>query len=165
MTTLLRACLLFALTLLLGACAGGPSFDTRGVDRSLTPAVVALEPDRSRGKSVLWGGVILATANLSDRTRIEALAYPMDGNNRPKVSEDPLGRFVVEQRGYLEPASYAQGRWITVAGSVAGVRGGKVGESDYSYPVVDARRIHLWSKDSMRGNTDLHFGIGVGIIF
>lgn len=166
MTT--RGLRLFSLAplLVLGACASGPSFDTSGVDKSITPRSAVAELPANTGKSVLWGGVILSTANLENATRVELLAYPLDSSQMPLRSRDPLGRFIAERHGFLEPASYAEGRMVTVTGTLVRTEAGKVGDTDYTYPVVEANELYLWSKDSeYNNNSNVHFGIGVGIGF
>jgi outer membrane lipoprotein len=159
---LLRFNFLVILFLLLSACASGPGFDSGGVDRSLTPRGVIAEPQMARGKQVLWGGSIIRTTNLKDSTQMEVLAYPLDSNERPQSESDPLGRFIVEQSGFLEPESYAEGRLVTVIGTVSGNRAGRVGESEYVFPVVGARQIHLWTENKGGG---VSFGVGVGTWF
>jgi len=156
---------LLVLLSLLAACASGPVFDSHGVDHTLTPRRVAAELQDASGKRILWGGVILAITNLKERTDIEVLAYPLDANNRPRRDDDPLGRFIIEQAGYLEPASYSEGRLVTVAGTVSRAVPGKIGESDYAYPVISAQQLYLWPRDSGYDGTSVHFGIGVGIGF
>ena len=150
---------------LLAACAAAPTFDSSGVDSALTPRRVAAQLQDASGKRVLWGGVILAITNLSERTDIEVLAYPLDTDNRPRRDDDPLGRFIIELAGYLEPASYSEGRLVTVAGTVSRAVPGKIGASDYAYPVVAAQQLYLWPRASGYDGTSVHFGIGVGIGF
>jgi len=149
--------------LLLSACASGPTFQTAGVDRALTPRGVAAEPQTAMGQTVLWGGVILTTTNLQDRTQIEVLAYPLDNDEWPLRDNEPLGRFILEQAGYLEPASYAEGRLISVTGTVTGTRAGRVGDTAYAYPVIKAGQVYLWPRDSARDRTRVIFGVGVGV--
>jgi len=160
---LMRHYLFLSLLLLLSACASGPTFETAGVDRALTPRGAAAEPQAAMGQTVLWGGVILATTNLSDSTQIEVLAYPLDSDERPLRDSDPLGRFILLKGGYLEPANYAEGRLISVTGTITGTRAGQVGESAYAYPVINAGQVYLWSKDSARDRTRVIFGVGVGV--
>ena len=152
---------LLLLTSLLTACASTPAFDTSTVVKSLTPRSVIAEPAGSQGKTALWGGTILDTQNLKDSTRIEVLAYPLDSSQRPLLSGKPLGRFIIQQQGYLEPASYSQGRLVSVIGSVGESQRGKVGESAYTYPVINAEQLHLWSPESGRSRTGFRFGIGI----
>ena len=154
--------LLFIPFLLLSACASSPTIDSSGVDRSLTPRSVAGAPQPASGKEVLWGGVIIQTTNMKDRTQLEVLAYPLDTNERPQRDDDPLGRFILDKAGYLEAASYAEGRLLTVIGTVTGTQAGRVGESDYDYPVISVRQLHLWPIDQGSDGTGVHFGIGAG---
>jgi outer membrane lipoprotein len=149
---------------LLTACASTPEFDTTKVDRSLTPRNVISQPEASKGKVVLWGGTILDTRNLKDDTQIEILAYPLDSSYRPLLESKPLGRFFIKHVGYLEATTYAQGRQLTVIGVVSGSQSGKVGESIYEFPLISDQQIHLWSQSSDRNRTNVHFGVGVGII-
>lgn len=148
---------------LLSACASTPEFDTSQVDRSLTPQSVIAEAEVSRGKVALWGGMILDIRNLKDTTQIEVLAYPLNASNKPMLESKPLGRFIISHLGYLEPATYAQGRHLTVLGSVSGKHSGKVGETRYDYPVISDSQLHLWSQTSINNRSNVHFGIGVGI--
>ena len=128
------------LNLLLG-CASTPEFDITQVDKALTPQSVIAEPETSQGKIALWGGTILDTKNLKD--------------------SKPLGRFIIQHKGYLEPTTYSQGRLLTVLGNIGESQTGKVGESEYSYPVINSQQLHLWSLDGDKDNTSFHFGLGI----
>jgi len=160
-----RLNLLLLPLLLLGACVSGPTFDTSQVDRSLTPAVVTAESRYATGKQVLWGGIILGTTNLPDSTLIEMLAYPLDRKEQPRHDEAPLGRFFLEQSGFLDPAIYVTGRLLTVTGTILRIETGKVGEAEQAYPVVSAKELHLWPEDSLGEDPSVIFGIGVGFGF
>ena len=153
--------LILSLSLLLSACAGSPDYAGYGA-AAVTPQGVATQPQLAAGKRVLWGGVIMKTVNLKDRTQVEVLAFPLDGSERPQIDQSPLGRFIFEQPGYLEPASYASQRQLTVVGTVTGTLPGRVGESDYNYPVVTASRHTLWPRYRGYTGSNIHFGIGVG---
>lgn len=155
------------LLLLLSACATAPpTFNTAGVNRALTPQGIAASPQPAIGSSVQWGGIIQGITNLKDSSEVEVLAYPLDVNARPQSVSDPLGRFILRQAGYLEPGSYSRGRQLTVVGTVTGTRAGQVNESDYNYPLIDARQLHLWPPGGWDsgGGTGVggYFGIGVG---
>jgi len=149
---------------ILSACASSPRFDTKPVDLTITPRRAVTELPAIGGRSVLWGGVILGTHNLETHTQIEVLAYPLNSNQIPQRDRDPLGRFILERRGFLEPASYAEGRLITVLGKLMRNESSKVGDSNYFYPVIEASDLHLWSRDSEYNNrSNVRFGIGIGI--
>ncbi len=156
-----RSTLLVLLTaLLLSACASSPTFNTAGVVPALTPQTVAANPLPATGKNVQWGGTIIGVANLQDRTQIEVLAYPLDSKARPQSNSNPLGRFFLEQHGFLDPATYKQGRQISAVGTVTGTRTSMVGEASYDHPVVDARQIYLWPENQESQGTGVIFGIG-----
>ncbi len=152
-----------ALVNLLAGCVSTPDFDTTQVDQSLTPQSVVAEPELNRGRTALWGGTILDTRNLIDSTHIEVLAYPLDSSHRPLLESKPLGRFIIQHQGYIEPTTYAQGRVLSVLGKVSGSQSGNVGESTYTYAVINSEQLHLWSLDSARNRTSFHFGVGIGL--
>jgi outer membrane lipoprotein len=149
--------------LLLGACAtSGPTFNTAGVVPALTPSTVVANPMPATGQSVQWGGTIISITNLQDHTQIEVLAYPLDSRARPESDSTPLGRFILEQKGFLDPATYKQGRQISTVGTVTGTRISKVGDASYDHPVVDARQIYLWPENQGPQGSGVTFGVGVG---
>lgn len=160
MDAVLRTLVITGLALLAG-CAAGPRFDTAGIDTGTTPRRAVAEAERLAGQRVLWGGMVIETTNLAERTRLEVLGYPLDASQRPDTDAEPLGRFLVTRSGYLESVDYRTGRLVTVVGPVTGVRDGRVGEAPYRYPVVGAERIHLWPARYGPGATRVHFGVGV----
>lgn len=168
MHCVLSRLLLFAAVLLgITACASGPKFDTSAVDKALVPTAVAADIDAARERTAMWGGVIVNSRNEENTSQVEVLAYPLDDSGRPRLDQSPLGRFLVQRAGYLETVDYAPGRLVTAIGPIAGVRSGKVGETRYTYPVVDARQFHLWPRSeaaARSSNPQFHFGIGIGVI-
>jgi len=159
---MLRHASLAVLVLLLGACASGPDYDRYGADAVLTPQGVAANPQPAAGRQVLWGGIILKTVNLEDRTQVEVLAYPLDSSEQPQIDGVAQGRFIFEQAGYLEPATYASQRQVTVVGTVAGTMPGRVGDANYNFPRVTASQHTLWPIQRDVDRPNIHFGIGVG---
>ena len=147
--------------LLLAACSQLPKFDTTGVNKSLLPTQVASDFNSYKGKAVMWGGAVLSGKNLKDSTRLEVLAYPLDNDGWPQRDQKPLGRFILSQKGYLETADYTKGRVITVVGTVSGIEKGKVGDTPYTFPVIQVRQLHLWQQTDSKDDTRFHFGVGV----
>lgn len=160
---LLRLSLVLFVAIFLSACATSPNFDTAGIDTSMTPKRAVDESQTLQGEPVLWGGVVINSTNLKDSTQLEILAYPLDSNQKPNREQDPLGRFLAVHEGYLETADYAQGRLITVRGTFGDKRIGKVGESEYTYPVVNINQLHLWSKQDASTESQVQFGFGLMI--
>ncbi len=154
---------IFIVTLLMAACATTAKFDTSGIDLSISPQRAALEAMTLQGTPLLWGGVIIAANNLEDATQFEILAYPLDSKQKPDTRKTPLGRFLAIQTGYLEISDYAQGRLISVSGILQQNRSGRIGEIDYTYPVLRIIELQLWPKPGESSETQIHFGIGVMI--
>jgi outer membrane lipoprotein len=148
--------------LLLTACAGEPK---RAVLPSPAPTAVAADIVRHKGRSVEWGGVIIAAENRRDSTWLELLAYPLNDAHKPRSGARPMGRFLAIHPGYLETADYAPKRWVTVVGRVRELRMGKVGKAPYRFPLVEIHRIDMWRDTGTRSSSEprVRFGIGVGI--
>ena len=156
---MLKIFLVLILTSVLLSCASTPSFDVSDVDRALTPADVIDKPELKLGKIALWGGTILGLKNLKESTQIEMLAYPLDSSHRPRLEEKTLGRFIIQHQGYLEPEVFTQGKQLSVVGEVGQSVTGKIGDSDYTYPLIHSRNIRLWTRGA--GRTNFQFGIGI----
>ncbi len=160
----MRLILIALIAATLGACATKPAVPVEGADLTLRPEQAVADIDEVRGHKVVWGGVIVAVANQPERTRIEVLGYPVDPHSARPLTDSPAqGRFVVHRDGYLETVDYAPGRIISVAGTLSDVEQGKVGDADYSYPVVAAEDLHLWRRGGTRSNTFFSIGLGIRI--
>lgn len=152
---------LLILCFLLTACANKSVFDASQVNTSLTPKSVVADPASNQGELALWGGMILSVENLKNTTQIELLAYPLASSHRPLQKEKPIGRFLVLHQGFLEPEVFVQGKLLSVLGRVSDIKPGKIGEASYSYPVITAQELHLWSLSADASETQFHFGIGI----
>lgn len=130
---------------------------------SLTPGEAVQRFDAFRDEKVVWGGLIVDGTNLEGATRLEILAYPLGDDNRPDTERQPFGRFLVRKEGYLELSDYTPGRTITVVGTLADTREGRVGQAPYTYPVIRPSQMHLWRPETAGGTyrPSVHFGIGV----
>lgn len=147
---------------LLTACSTTP----QSVDTGPTPAdITASGQARSE---VHWGGQIVKVKNLPDRTLIEVLALPLEGNGRPLVEERSQGRFIVDKQGFLEPHEYSANRLIEVRGHLNGFTDGQVGDAPYRYPVVISERVKLWEPPAdvagsgPRVSPRINLGVGSG---
>lgn len=163
--TLPRSLLLICIIGTLCACASGPRFDRGSYDTGVAPRDAARAAEEMQGRGILWGGLIVAAANLDRGSEVEILAYPLDRDQRPDLGRTPLGRFLVTTDDFLETIDFASGRLVTVAGTFAGTREGQVGEARYVYPVLtaEAAQIHLWPQSSERRGSSVNFGLGIGI--
>jgi outer membrane lipoprotein len=141
---------------LLAGCAGAPQMPP---NPGPEPAQAAAEPERWRGRQVVWAGTLVAVHNLAETSRLEVLAYPRRNNGDPDLDSAPLGRFVASYPGYLEPLDYAPGRLLGVRGRLAGSETGRVGDAQYRYPLVEADQLQLL-KPGSRSEPRVYIGVG-----
>jgi outer membrane lipoprotein len=107
-------------------------------------AELRTNPEAFKGRTLILGGEILQTNNLREGTRLEILQRPLTDSETPKLTDTTGGRFMAFCKEYLDPAVYAPQRRITVAGQVLGSYAGKVGEVDYTYPLISCEETHLF---------------------
>jgi outer membrane lipoprotein len=158
---LVRPIAIAGMLVLLNACAVTPPFSDdllHDVNRSMQPEQAV--KDNAQDVQVMWGGVIVKATNTADHTDFAVLFYPLDSSQRPDRQQPAKSRFIVRYHGYLETMVYAPGREITVLGKLQGVEEGKIGNSPYRFPVIQAERIHLWP---VGDDSRVRFGVGVGI--
>ena len=131
----------------LTACAHVISQESlKEADPDLTFQSLIEDLNRYQGKKILVGGRILSTENREGGSWLEVLQHPLDWQQRPKDTDESYGRFLVRFGGFLDPAIYQEGREISAAGVVVGQETLPLGHIQYSYPVIQAREIHLWKK-------------------
>jgi len=137
--------LLLLSLMIVSACAPIiPQQLKREITEKITIHDVVTNPDALKRKMILWGGKIIRAVNEKEGTLIEVLQLPLDRSQRPKDVDASEGRFLVLYPGYLDVAIYRPGREITVVGEVYGIRKLSLGEIEYEYPFIKARKIHLW---------------------
>lgn len=145
--SLLAASCLLAI-LALTAC--GPTFLPQHVRDQLTPDLtlgqVVAQPAAFTGKMTLWGGRVIKTINKPQGSLIEVLELPLDSSGRPRDADQSQGRFIVSFSQFLDPAIYAEGREVSVAGRVAGVEKLPLGQIQYVYALLRGSNIQLWPK-------------------
>ncbi len=105
---------------------------------------VLVSPERYEGKVVIWSGTVLEAKNTPEGTLLKVLQKPADFQDRPKVTDVSEGRFLALERRYLDPAIYAKGREVTVAGTIVGKRTLPQGDIEYTYPLLEVKDLHLW---------------------
>lgn len=116
----------------------------KDIKEDITPEIVRLNPEAYVGEKVLWGGIILSSRNEADKTVFEVIQTPLDYLDKPKDPDRSKGRFLVEAAGFYDTAIYSEGRELTIAGEITGMRKEKLGETVYAYPVVRPIEMHLW---------------------
>ena len=147
MSILKKALPVILIALFVGSCSV-ISQDIR--TESISPIdlkILLQEPNKYKGETVILGGYILETDNLTDQTIIKVLQAPLGTRDEPNSRDYSEGRFIVSQKGFLDPEIYSKDRKITVAGTVLGSVVEKVNEFSHPYLKIQCREIYLWPKD------------------
>ena len=96
------------------------------------------------GELVLLGGEILDVKNRLDGDRVEVLQRPLDASNRPNLTGQSEGRFVVKLSKEVSlEKGYREGQPLTVVGEVTEETESRAGK-DILSPVLMAKFLRLW---------------------
>lgn len=140
--------LTFIAVLALTACASDIPRDIR-VGSPTAPGVNQARGNNALvGSRVRWGGTIAAVENSTRDTLIQIVSRPLGSDGTPKSTDDSEGRFIARFDSFMDPAIYAAGRMLTVSGTLEPGITRKVGDYDYSFPVVHVTTYYLWPEIS-----------------
>lgn len=139
--------ILFVALISYGCASRAPIEIKQAPEKDLTIKEVQAEPDRFRGTTVRWGGVIAKVENKTTQTWIEIISYQLKKRGRPLLGNQSAGRFIASYDGFVDPLIYTEGREITVAGTISGKTDKSIGEFVYSYPIVTVTASHLWPEN------------------
>ena len=143
-------CSAVGLGLVLSACASSQQAEDGAAGAPVAFVQVKAAPDSYRGQSVVFGGEVLSARRLKDATRIEILQLPLDRSGRPGGDRtQSQGRFIAMHREFLDPATLPPGTRVTVTGEVTGTMTLPLDETEYSYPVIEARHIEVMPPPEM----------------
>ncbi len=153
---------------LLGGCASDvPLVIREPLADNPSLAGVQSNSKASVNRRVRWGGTIVSTKTVGNKSEVEILAKAIDTDGRPEPGDVSLGRFLVSSEGFLDPATYSAGREVTVYGVLENVLMRNIGEHPYVYPFVRAIQLYLWPEQGDYGDgawyPQFHFGVGVGV--
>ena len=96
---------------------------------------------------MVFGGKVLTARRQKDGTRIEILQLPLDRSLRPVYDlTQSQGRFIALQREFLDPATLPPGTSVTVTGEISGTITLPLDETDYTYPVIEIKRVQVWPR-------------------
>lgn len=131
----------------LSGCASYPfSENLRNQAVPLNLTQVKANPQTTRGVMVIWGGRIINTINTTNGGEIYVLELPLGHKERPNADYTAsTGRFIALSPEFLDPAVYARGRLVTIAGRTQGVRNQRLQTIMYRYPLLKVQQIHLWT--------------------
>ena len=147
MNVLISTLLAILITIFTGSC----SVISQQIRTDAIPPVdfkiLLQESDKYLGDTVILGGYILETDNLTDQTIIRVLQAPLNVRDEPKSKDYSEGRFIISQKGFLDPEVYIKDRKITVAGTVVGSAVEKINDFSQPYLKIQSREIYLWPED------------------
>ncbi len=144
----------FAMMLLAG-CASYPDA-VRVSDESVLVSYQAVTQGGVVQGTARWSGVIAKVQNNATDTRLEIVYFPSASGGRPQVSDQTPGRFVAYVKGFLDPLVYAQGKQVTVLGSIAAIESGHVEQFNYRFPVLNQATVYIWPKKQERIEVDTY---------
>ena len=134
---------LFITVLLLAGCAATPPELQTTAEEALLPFESATET-LPAGQPIRWGGEVVRVNNLQEGSVIETVQFPLNTSGRPIRSDQSGGRFRIQVSGFIDPAIYTPGRLVTAIGGFSELEQGHVGDQPYTFPVLEARHVHLW---------------------
>jgi outer membrane lipoprotein len=114
--------------------------------KEVTFPMVLQNPTAYVGVIVLWGGEIIETASVRGGSEIIVLETPLDYQEMPESERYSRGRFIAKSSKFLDPAIYKKEERITLAGEIIGKQARPLGDTEYTYPVVMIKQLHLWRK-------------------
>lgn len=145
--------------LFLSACAHVISKDTlQQANMELTFSELQKAPEEQKGKTVVFGGIVVGLVNKKEGSLLEVYQTAMDQQGKPVNLDSSAGRFLALYQGLLESEIYRKGRKVTLAGIVQGERVMKLGEIDYRYPYILIKEIHLWREEKPARNEPYPWG-------
>jgi outer membrane lipoprotein len=152
--------------LLVSGCSSGPQvippeLDPH-IDRSLSFPQLRSTADQYRGHTVLLGGEVLAAKRLENGTQLEILQLPVEEDDPPaERRSDSQGRFLAVARDSLDPASLPPGTRVTVIGEVTGDVVQRLDESEYRYPTLELKHLHVWEPADYQRRRSAYPRVGV----
>jgi len=136
---------LLSMVALLVTLTGCVSIQEAEERQAITFHQVKATPDSFKGQSAVFGGKVLTARRQKDSTKIEILQLPLDRSLRPGYDlTQSQGRFIALQREFLDPATLPPGTRVTVTGEISGSITLPLDETDYTYPVIDIKRVQVW---------------------
>jgi outer membrane lipoprotein len=143
--TLLFIMLIFIFTAL-SSCASRKviSEEIKAEAERVSFKTLAQQTDRYKGKTVILGGYIIETKNISGVANMTVLQTPLGRDEMPVSKGRSEGGFVLSYNGHLEPEVYEKGRRTTVAGKFIG----RIDQGAVNCPKpclkLEYRQIYLW---------------------
>ncbi|WP_312946675.1 Slp family lipoprotein [Superficieibacter sp.] len=95
------------------------------------------------GQEARFGGKVVGIENQQGKTRLEIATVPLDDGARPVLGEPSRGRIYANVNGFLDPVDF-RNQLVTVVGPITGTVEGKVGNTGYTYLVMQVNGYKRW---------------------
>lgn len=156
----------------LSGCSSGPAVIPpeleSQIDTSVSFQQILASPTVYSGRTVLLGGEILSAKRTPNGTQIEILQLPVSEDDPPSERRsESQGRFLAMNREGIDPAVLPVGTRVTLIGKVTGDALQRLDESEYRYPTIEVKHLHVWEPDvyQRRRNPSSWLGIFTGVGF
>jgi outer membrane lipoprotein len=107
-------------------------------------SVVDAQAGGRDGARVRWGGTIVTVLPEASETCFEVVNRPLGAAAEPRISDETDGRFLACAAGFYDPEVYQSERALTVVGTLDQPVTRKIGEYEYTYPMLRAETVYLW---------------------
>ncbi len=119
------------------------------VDRTVSFRDVLTSPEFHKGRVLVVGGEVLKAKRLRDSTQVELLQLPLENGEEPTFDrQQSQGRFLALQQEFLDPATLIEGTRVTVVGEVSGAKIDRLDDTEYRYPTLIVKHLHIWPIES-----------------
>lgn len=136
--------------LLITGCARVFSEESnRLVDPSVTFDRLHKEPGLFVGKFVKLGGTIVGTKNTKEGSEVEIVQFKLGIDDTPDETSASGGRFLAVTPEFLDGMIYKTGRPVALIGEMKGLKTQPLGETEYTYPVIAIKEIHVWKNSDL----------------
>jgi starvation-inducible outer membrane lipoprotein len=58
------------------------------------------------------------------------------------------GRFLTSRQEFLDPATMAEGMWVTIVGEASGAKTDRLDGGEYRDPMLIVKHLHVWPLES-----------------
>jgi len=105
---------------------------------------VMAAPQLYVGQEARFGGKVVNVLNENGKTRLEIATVPLDDGARPELGVPSRGRIYADIAGFLDPVDY-RNQLVTVVGPITGTVKGKIGESPYTFMLMQVTGYKRWN--------------------
>lgn len=130
----------------------------------ITFSAVLNDPEQHKGHMIILSGIVLKTENTKEGTLLQVLQRPAGFRGKPKDVDETSGRFLALDSRYLDVNVFTEGRAVTIAGEIQGMKTLPLDKTEYTYPLISVKELYLWPATRRYDDPypSVHIGFGVG---